>query len=79
MARRSANPQIQIDSDIAMRAVLALLVAEREDRLYGNDPKHQPVKTEVLLSVAGLENSQIVPLVGKSADSVQKTVKRGRS
>jgi hypothetical protein len=79
MARPRLQPAVRLDTDTALAAILAVLVADREDRLYADDPKREPIKTEVVRSLAGLENSEIVPLVARSADSVQKTVKRGRS
>lgn len=80
MARTSVSrPAVQIDAETAMTAILAVLVADREDRLYATDTKHEPARTEIVLSMAGLDNSQIAALVGRTKDSVQKTVKRGRS
>jgi DNA-directed RNA polymerase specialized sigma24 family protein len=66
------------DADKAMAGVLALLVAEREDRLNGSDQKYKPAKTEVLLSSAGLTAVEIALIMGKTAGAVQKAIERGR-
>lgn len=66
------------DAAKAMAGVLALLVAEREDRLNGSDQKYKPAKTEVLLASAGLTAAEIALVMGKSPGAVQKAIERGR-
>ncbi len=61
-----------------MAGVLALLVAEREDRLNASDQKYKPANTEVLLSSAGLSANDIAQVMGKNATAVQKAIQRGR-
>jgi DNA-directed RNA polymerase specialized sigma24 family protein len=68
----------QLDEAKVMAGVLALLVAEREDRLNASDAKYKPAKTEVVLAAAGLSAADIAPLVGKNRPAVQKTIERGR-
>lgn len=60
----------------AINAVLALLVAQREERLAGDDA--EPRKTEAVLASVGLTASEIAPLVGKTTDAVTKTIQRAR-
>jgi DNA-directed RNA polymerase specialized sigma24 family protein len=61
-----------------MAGVLALLVAEREDRLNGSEQKYKPAKTEVVLSSAGLSATEIALIMGKTTAAVQKAIQRGR-
>lgn len=61
-----------------MAGVLAILVAEREERLNGSDEKNKPAKSEVLLANAGLTPNEIAQLMGKNLAAVQKTIQRGR-
>lgn len=66
------------DAAKVMAGVLALLVAEREDRLSASDQKYKPSKTEILLSGAGLSANEIAQVMGKTPGAVQKTIERGR-
>jgi DNA-directed RNA polymerase specialized sigma24 family protein len=69
------NETVQISPDKAITGVLAMLVAEREDRLSdGTDQR----KTEAVLATAGLTANEIAPLVGKTNDAVTKTIQRAR-
>jgi len=61
-----------------MAGVLAILVAEREERLNGTDDKNKAAKTEVLLANAGLSATEIAQLMGKNLAAVRKTIQRGR-
>ena len=72
MATKKAEP-LRLDSEKAMGGVLALLAAEREERING---KQEPRKTEVVLAGAGLANSEIAALVGKKPAAVGMTVSR---
>jgi DNA-directed RNA polymerase specialized sigma24 family protein len=66
------------DADKVMAGVLAILVAEREERLNGADEKNKPPKTEVLLANAGLSANEIAQVMGKNIDGVRKAIQRGR-
>jgi DNA-directed RNA polymerase specialized sigma24 family protein len=66
------------DQATVMAGVLAILVAEREERLNGTDEKNKPAKTEVLLANAGLSANDIAQLMGKNLDGVRKAIQRGR-
>jgi hypothetical protein len=57
--------------------MLALLVAEREERLAAN-ANGGARKTEVILAGSGLNANEIAPLVGKNLDAVRKTIQRGK-
>jgi len=61
--------------DQAMVGVLAMLIAEREDRL---NPPDSPRKTEFILATAGLDVGTIAMLTGKTYDSVQKAIARSK-
>lgn len=67
------------DEAKTMAGVLAILVAEREERLNGTDEKNKPAKTEVLLSNAGLSANEIAQVMGKTLAAVQKAIQRGRT
>lgn len=69
----SASP----DLTALMAAVVALLIAEREERLSSTGDK-KSVKTEVLLSGAGLTAADIARLMGRNVGAVQKAIQRGR-
>lgn len=58
-----------------LAAMLALLVADREERAAPDSPKR---KTEVILASAGLTAAEIAPLVGKKYDAVAKTIQRAK-
>jgi hypothetical protein len=64
-----------IPMDQAMAGILALLVAEREDRL---NPPDFPRKTEVILAAAGLAIGPIALLTGKTYEAVQKGLSRAK-
>jgi DNA-directed RNA polymerase specialized sigma24 family protein len=72
MAAKKAEP-LKLDSEKALGGVLALLAAEREERL---DDNREPRKTEVVLAGAGLTNSEIAALIGKSPNAVGMAVSR---
>jgi DNA-directed RNA polymerase specialized sigma24 family protein len=70
------NTDSPLTGDKALAGMLALLVAEREERL---DDDKAPRKTEVVLASAGLTANEIAALVGKNVDAVRKAIQRGRS
>jgi DNA-directed RNA polymerase specialized sigma24 family protein len=74
MAAKAKNHAL--DQDRAINAVLALLVADREERLAGDGAESR--KSEVVLASVGLTANEIAPLVGKSTDAVTKTIQRAR-
>jgi DNA-directed RNA polymerase specialized sigma24 family protein len=61
-----------------MAGILALMVADRDERLSHNANGKDAPKTEVLLAGAGLDAGQIAPLVGKNVPAVRKAIQRGR-
>lgn len=65
-----------LDQAKAISALLALLVADREDRIArdGGEPR----KTELVLASVRPTANEIAPLVGKSTDAVTKTIQRSR-
>lgn len=65
----------RIAGDEALAGILALLVADREERLVDS---REPVKTEVLLANAGVSVDGIVKVTGKTRDAVRKTLQRAR-
>jgi DNA-directed RNA polymerase specialized sigma24 family protein len=79
-ATRDTKKQTAVPPDLAkvMAGVLAILVAEREERLDGTDERNKPAKTEVLLSNAGLTPGEIAQVMGKNLAAVRKAIQRGR-
>jgi DNA-directed RNA polymerase specialized sigma24 family protein len=71
---KATTPELQVDQSMA--GVLALLVAEREERLLEGG---QPRKTEAILASAGLLPTQIASLTGKNPDAVRKAIQRSRT
>ena len=55
-----------------LAAQLAILVADREERLK----KSEPQKTELVLHSAGFGVPEIATLLGKKADTVRKVIQR---
>lgn len=78
MAPPHKKPQADAELDFAkvMAGVLAMLVAEREERM--GDDGSGSVKTEVLLSNVGFSAPEIARIMGKNAEAVRKTIQRGR-
>ena len=64
-----------IGVESALSGILALLIDEREDRTRRDNGA---VKTEVLLSQAGLSVEEIATVSGKKYDAVRMTIKRSR-
>jgi transposase-like protein len=61
-----------LDLEAAMIGILALLAAEREERLAKSDPQ----KTELILAKAGLPIREIARILGKNYQAIQKTIWR---
>lgn len=66
-----------VAADKAMAGVLALLVADREERLANGDDG-EPEKTEVILAGAGFDAPEIAGLVRKQVPTVRKAIERAR-
>ncbi len=65
---------LQIDPQIVTQGILVMLVAQREDTL--NEKDRRP--TEVLLSDAGLNISQIAAVMGREYEAVKSAIRRER-
>ncbi len=74
-ARRGAEVQPTVPLDQAIAGVLAVLVAEREDRLK---PPQEPRKIEWILDDAGVGVLAIAKLTGKQAPAVRMSIARHR-
>ena len=64
---------LELAHDKAAAGLLALQLEDRETRI---DQKHEPRKSEVVLSGAGLSNSEIAALLGKQPSAVGMTISR---
>lgn len=63
-----------------MAGVLAMLVADREDRLAARDGRSiESRRTELILAGAGFTYQQIGALLDKKPDTVKKAISRARS
>jgi DNA-directed RNA polymerase specialized sigma24 family protein len=72
----SQSDSAPIDLEAALVGLLAIAVADREV-LIRERPEAR--KSELILSEAGLEATQIARLVGKKVGAVRKTIQRARS
>ena len=64
----------------AMGGILALLAAEREERINSDKTVIKDLrKTEVVLAESGMTPAQIAGLLGKKSNSVAKTIQRARA
>ncbi len=64
----------ELDLTAALRGLLALQAAERNERLGNADPR----RTEVILADAGLSAVAIATVTGKKPDTVRKSIERAR-
>ena len=65
-----------ITAESAMTGILALLIDEREGRTAEDK---NAVRTEVLLTDAGLSLEEIATVTGRNYDTVRMAVSRGRA
>lgn len=72
------NKASALSTDKALAALLALQVADREERIANNPNGRSVRKTEVILAASGLSATEIVPLVGKKLPAVRQTIHRGK-
>jgi DNA-binding NarL/FixJ family response regulator len=63
-----------IDPNQVMLGLLAIQIAEREERIGDGSPR----RTEVVLADAGLTLAEIAALTGKNYETVKTTVRRAR-
>jgi hypothetical protein len=75
VSKRAGRDQHAISLESAMAGILALLVADREERSKGDK---DATKTEVLLSNAGLSVDDIAAATGKKPAAVRKAIQRAR-
>lgn len=61
-------------NDALLRAMLALQIADRDERLHGADPR----RSEVVLADAGLTLTQIASITGRKYEAVKGAVRRAR-
>ena len=73
--RRAPEEPVPIDLTSALRGLLALAAAQRDDP---QTPADQRRKTEVILHDAGCSSQQIAVLTGKSYAAVVKALQRSR-
>jgi hypothetical protein len=75
VAKKSQEKDL-ISPDAAVAGVLALLIDARESRVKEDK---EAVKTEILLSNAGLSIADIATLMGKKYDAVKMALRRNRA
>ena len=73
--RVSAGAVGSLPIEKTMVAVLAVLIAERDERLV---PPATPRKTEVILADAGMAIGEIALVTGKKYDAVKMAIARAR-
>ena len=64
-----------VSIDRLMLAILAVLIADREDKLSLEEPR----KTEVVLSQAGLSLGEIAQVTGRKYETVKSAIRRSRT
>jgi DNA-directed RNA polymerase specialized sigma24 family protein len=69
-----ADNDATLNADQAAVASLALQIADRDQNLFGTDPK----RTEVVLAEAGLSIKDIARLTGRNYDTVKTAIRRAR-
>jgi hypothetical protein len=57
---------------------LAALIAITAFSIFGDSDEKSRTKPEILLSNAGLENTEIAKILGKSLPAVQKSLQRAK-
>ena len=72
---KQEKPSTGIELNQVMLGLLAIHIAEREERIDGDG---SPRRTEVVLADAGLTLAEIAALTGKNYDTVKTTVRRAR-
>jgi DNA-directed RNA polymerase specialized sigma24 family protein len=76
MAKTRTQP-LELDQSKALAGVLALLAADREERIAANEKGM--TRTEVILGEAGLNATEVARLLGKPEPGVRKAIQRGRA
>lgn len=76
--KATRNEPLAISTEVATAGILALLAADREERIASGTNGQVTAKTEVVLAGAGLNPSQISAVTGKQASSVRTTLSRSR-
>ncbi|MCU1484942.1 MAG: hypothetical protein JWN67_1688 [Actinomycetia bacterium] len=71
----SEDDRPSIPSEVATGALLVLLIAEREERLWPERPRRP---TELLLADAGLSLGEIAQVTGRKYEAVKATIRRAR-
>lgn len=74
----SGDREAVVSSQSALAGILALLAAERDDRLNGVATDKQR-RTELVLADAGLTASEIAAVLNKKPGTVAKAVSRARA
>ena len=69
-----ADTDVDLSADQAAVASLALQIADRDQALFGADPK----RTEVVLAEVGLSIKDIARLTGRNYDTVKTAIRRAR-
>ncbi len=64
-----------ISVEKALAGILAVLVADRDDRLTQRDPR----STDVVLADAGLSYGEVAQLTGRPYETVKSAVRRSRT
>lgn len=70
---KNQKKPLELPPDKSTAGLLALQLEDRETRI---DDNHEPRKSEVVLSGAGLSNSEIAALLGKQPNAVAMTISR---
>jgi DNA-directed RNA polymerase specialized sigma24 family protein len=75
---KTRTKQFEIEDSKALAGVLALLAADREERIESETEKSM-TRTEIVLAQAGLAPAEIAHLLSKPEPGVRKAIQRGRA
>jgi DNA-directed RNA polymerase specialized sigma24 family protein len=78
MASTEPEPESKVTSERILTGILALLAADREDRVAAaRTSESSPIKSpEVVLATAGLSPREIAGVLGKPHEAVRSTLRR---
>lgn len=68
----SKDSQVRIEDAHLMRAVLALMAADRDERIEGSSPR----RSEIVLADAGFSAREISGLTGRKYEAVRSALRR---
>lgn len=69
------NDDTSADHNKVLLGILALLAADRDERIEDEPPRH----TEIVIVEAGFTPQEIAKLTGRNPEAVRSTIRRARA